>query len=104
MDVLHLVVDCQTSHCVWCALEQVFASSSNYRIMQLHDSFQDLCQDDDSVTIYLQKAKSLFDELAAAKRSILLEDFNLYMFHRLHGEFKNLVTGLSTKSLASFLC
>jgi hypothetical protein len=98
MDVLHFVVDCQTSCFVWCALEQAFASSSNFRIIQLHGSFPDLCQGDDSVIIYLQKAKSLFDELATAKRPVSLEDFNLYMFHRLHGEFKDLVTSISTKA------
>jgi len=51
MDVLHLVVDCQTSHCVWCTLDQALISPSNSRIMQLHGSFQDLWQDDASVAM-----------------------------------------------------
>ena len=42
VDVLHLVVDCSTSHCVWRTLEKAFASPFNSCIMQLHDSFQDL--------------------------------------------------------------
>jgi hypothetical protein len=33
MDVLHLVVDCQTSSCVWRTLEKTFASPSNSRII-----------------------------------------------------------------------
>jgi len=33
MDVLHLVVDCQTSNYVWRTLEQAFASLYNSRIM-----------------------------------------------------------------------
>jgi len=41
VDVLHLVVDCSTSHCVWHTLEKTLASPSNSRIMQLHSSFQD---------------------------------------------------------------
>jgi hypothetical protein len=61
----HLVVDCQTLHYVWCILEQALASPSTFCIMQLHGSFQDLRQDDDLITIYLQKAKTLFDELSA---------------------------------------
>jgi hypothetical protein len=65
MDVLRLVVDCQTLHYVWCILEQTLASPSNFRIMQLHSSFQDLRQGDDSITIYLQKVKALIDELSA---------------------------------------
>jgi len=48
--------------------------------------------------MYMQQAKSLFDELAAAGRPISLEDFNLYVFLGLHGEFKDLVTSLVTKA------
>jgi len=64
VEVLHLVVDSNTSHDIWTTLETTLASPSNSRIMQLHDPFQDLQQTDDSVSIYLQKAKILFDELA----------------------------------------
>jgi len=98
VDVWHLVVDCSTSHCVWHTLEKVFASPSNSHIMQLHDSFQDLQQGDSSVSLYMQKAKSLFDELAAAGRPMSLEDFNLYVFRGLRGEFKDLVISLITKA------
>jgi hypothetical protein len=45
----------------------------------------------------MQNAKDLFDELAAAGRPISLEDFNLYVFRGLRGEFKDLVTSLITK-------
>jgi hypothetical protein len=98
VDVLHLVVDCSTSHCVWRTLEKALASPSNSRIMQLYGSFQDLRQGDSSVSLYMQQAKLLFDELAAAGRPISLEDFNLYVFRGLHGEFKDLVTSLITKA------
>jgi len=66
--------------------------------MQLHGSLQDLRQGDDSVTQFLQKAKTLFDELVAAGRPISLTDFNLYVFRGLHGEFKDLVTSLVTRA------
>ena len=46
----------------------------------------------------MQKAKALFDELAAAGRPVSLEDFNLYVFHGLRGEFKDLVISLITKA------
>ena len=48
--------------------------------------------------MYMQQAKLLFDELAAAGRPISLEDFNLHVFHGLRGEFKDLVTSLTTKA------
>jgi len=66
--------------------------------MQLHGSLQDLRQGDESVTQFMQKTKALFDELVAAGRSVSLEDFNLYVFRGLRGEFKNLVTSLITKA------
>jgi hypothetical protein len=36
-------------------------------------------QGDDTVTLYLQHTKDLFDELAATGRPISLTDFNLVM-------------------------
>jgi len=98
MDVLHLVVDCFTPHCVWRTLEKAFASLSNSCIMQLHGSFQDLWQGDSSVSMYMQRTKLLFDELAVAGRPMSLEDFNLYVFRGLRGEFKDLVMSLITKA------
>jgi hypothetical protein len=79
-------------------LEIVLASPSNSWIMQLHGAFQDLRQNDDFVSTYLQKAKALFDELAAAGRPISMAEFNLYVFRELHNDFKDLVTSLSTKA------
>jgi hypothetical protein len=46
----------------------------------------------------MQQVKSLFDELTATCRLIFLEDFNLYVFRGLCGEFKDLVTSLVTKA------
>jgi hypothetical protein len=98
MDVLHLVVDCQTSSCVWRTFEKALVSPSNSHIMQLHGSFQDLQQGDALVATYMHHAKSLFDELTAAGRPFSLEDFNLYIFRGLRGEFKDLVTSHVTKT------
>jgi hypothetical protein len=66
--------------------------------MQLHGSLQDLQHGDESVTQFMQKAKALFDELAADGQPVSLEDFNLYVFRGLRGEFKDLVTSLITKA------
>jgi len=98
VDVLHLMVDYHTLQCVWSTLEKALASSSNSRIMQLHGSFQDLWQGDSSVSIYMQQAKALFGELAAVGRPMSLEDFNLYVFCGLYGEFKDLVMSIVTKA------
>ena len=98
MEVLHLVGGCQSCYLAWCTFERALASTFNSRIMQLHGSLQDLRQDDESVTQFMQKAKALFDELAAAGRPISLEDFNLYVFRGLRGEFKDLITSFITKA------
>ena len=81
-----------TSHYVWRTLEKALASSSNSCIMQLHESFQDLWQGDALISMYMQQAKLLFNELVVVGRPISLEDFNLDVFHGLCGEFKDLVT------------
>jgi hypothetical protein len=65
--------------------------------MQLHGSFQDLRQGDALVAMYMQQAKSLFNELATTDRPISLKGFNLYVFNGLRDEFKDLVTNLITK-------
>jgi hypothetical protein len=66
--------------------------------MQLHGSFQALRQGGSSVSTYMQQAKSLFDELADVGRPMSLEDFNLYVFCGLRGEFKDLITSLIIKA------
>jgi len=98
VEVLHPLVDCPTSANVWSTLKLALTSPSNSRIMQLHSSLQDLWQGDDTVTLYLQRAKGLFDELVVVSRLISLTNFNLYVFRGLRGEFCDLVTSLSTKA------
>ena len=57
---------------------------------------------DDSVLTHThthtQKAKILFDKLGVVGQPSSLEDFNLFMFWGLRGEFKDLVTSLTTKA------
>ena len=49
MDVLHFVVNYETSHCIFYTLEQALFSPCNSYIMQLHGSSQDIHQGDVSV-------------------------------------------------------
>jgi len=71
--------------------------------MQLHGSLQDLRQDDDIVTLYLQHTEVLFDELVATDIPISLTDFNLYVSRGLCGEFRDLVTS-QLSSIHSACC
>ena len=97
MDVLHLMVDFHTSHCVWCTLKKVLISPSNSHIIQLYRSFQNLRQGDALVTMYMQQAKLLFYKFTVVGWHISLKNFNLYMLRGFRGEFKNLVANLMTK-------
>jgi hypothetical protein len=53
MEVLHLVVGCQSSCSAWGTLKRALAFTSNSRIMQLDSSLQDLQQGDESVTQFM---------------------------------------------------
>ena len=53
MEVLHLVVGCQSFCSASGTLKRALASTSNSRIMQLHGSLQDLRQGDESVTQFM---------------------------------------------------
>jgi len=103
MDVLHLVVNCKISHCIFRTLEQALASPLC--------NFMDLLKIFIKVMIlslyththththtHTQKAKILFDKLGVVGQPSSLEDFNLFMFWGLRGEFKDLVTSLTTKA------
>ena len=51
------------------------------------------------VSVYLQRAKSIFDKLATAvHKPLSLEDFDFYAFHGFRGVFRDLVISLSTKT------
>jgi hypothetical protein len=47
---------------------------------------------------HTHKAKILFDKLGVVGQPSSLEDFNLFMFWGLRGEFKDLVISLTTKA------
>jgi hypothetical protein len=53
---------------------------------------------DDLVTVFMQKVNTLFDKLVVTSQPVSLEDFNLYLFHGLRGEFKDLVKNPVTKA------
>ncbi|KAK2972015.1 hypothetical protein RJ640_005035 [Escallonia rubra] len=97
-EILPLVVGCDTSRDLWQVLEKSLNSPSNTRILGLHRNLNELDQKDESVSVYLQRAKTISDELFAAGRPISIEDFNVYVFRGLKPDFKDLVTTLSVRT------
>ena len=69
--VLAQVAGLSTSASVWQALDRMFASKSQARIMQLKLELQTTKKGNLSMTNYLQKIKSLADSLAAVAQPIL---------------------------------
>jgi len=94
-ETLPIVIGLNSSKEIWDALAAALSSPSNTRILNIHMQLQNLKQADLSATQYLQKAKLLSDELAAAGRPLCLSDFNIYIFKGLRPEFKDIITTLS---------
>lgn len=64
-EIVSLIIDATTSHQICSILYWTFSSSSNTCILHLNLQLHQLKQGDDSVTVFLHKAKSIVDTLAA---------------------------------------
>lgn len=69
--ILTLVGHLPTSRATWTLLKKAFSCSSNTRIMEIHMKLHNVEQRDDLILVYLQRAKSYSDALAAAGHSLL---------------------------------
>ncbi|KAH6808067.1 hypothetical protein C2S51_029175 [Perilla frutescens var. frutescens] len=64
------VIDCNTSHTTWVALESVYAHSSASRTHQLREELLSLHHGDASVDDYSRKFKIICDQLAAISQPV----------------------------------
>ncbi|GAV88837.1 UBN2_3 domain-containing protein [Cephalotus follicularis] len=97
-EVIPTVHQAPTSKQIRDTLQEAYASPSNTRILSLHLSLQNIeHKPDESITQFLQRTKTLHDELAAAGRPISLEDFNLYIFKALREDFKVMIPTLTAR-------
>ncbi|GAV65460.1 UBN2 domain-containing protein, partial [Cephalotus follicularis] len=97
-EAIPTVHQASTSKQIWGTLQEAYASPSNTRILSLHLAFQNIeHKPDESITQFLQRTKTLHDELAAAGRPISLEDFNLYIFKALGEDFKVMIPILTAR-------
>ncbi|GAV63712.1 UBN2_3 domain-containing protein, partial [Cephalotus follicularis] len=79
--VIPTVHHATTSKEVWDTLTTTDASPSHTRILSLHLALQNIeHKPDEAITQFLQRARHIHDELAAAGRPLSPEDFNLYIF------------------------
>lgn len=97
-EVYSYIIDCSTSFAAWKALESAFGSVSQNRQLQLYVELRELKKHDMSITQYLQKAKSLADELAAAGRPISPAEFNAIIYRNIGIDFHPIVSALNLRA------
>ncbi|GAV56873.1 UBN2 domain-containing protein, partial [Cephalotus follicularis] len=80
----------------WLALNQAFVSPSHTRILQLHMQLQNLKKNESTISVYLQQAKYIIDELAASGKLLSPEEFNEIIFNNLGPSFHPIVAIVSS--------
>ncbi|ONI13044.1 hypothetical protein PRUPE_4G199600 [Prunus persica] len=85
-DVMPHIVGTSTSFQAWKALTQAFGSPTNTRLLS-----------DLPVATYLQKAKLIADQLAAAGKPLDNNEFNAIIFRNLGSDYSDMVTAMSTR-------
>ena len=96
-EVFPYVIGMITSFGAWQALASAFGSVSQNRQLQIHIELQELKKHDLTMTQYLQKAKSLADELIAAGRPLSPAEFNAIIYRNLGYEFHSIITTLNQR-------
>ncbi|OMO79651.1 hypothetical protein CCACVL1_13538 [Corchorus capsularis] len=96
--VLAQVVGCTTSHSLWTSLEKLYANQSRNRIMQLRLELQTTKKKNLSISDYLQKLKTVVDNLAIADHPVSDQDLILQILAGLGPEYDSLVVSVSTRS------
>lgn len=94
IDILPLIIDLLTSQAIWLTPENTLTSLLQTKIMTLHMHLQNLKQRDDSISIYLGHTKAYSNELITTGFPLTLKDFNIYIFHGVHLEFKDIMITL----------
>ena len=88
------IVSYSTAHEIWVALEQLYASFSMARITELRTSLQNLKKDGLSAMEYIQKFKSISNNLAAIGEPVSRNDHLIYLFGGLGHEYNAFVTSI----------
>ncbi|XP_008238542.1 PREDICTED: uncharacterized protein LOC103337169 [Prunus mume] len=96
-DVMPHIVGTSTSFQAWKALTQAFGSPTNTRLLQLHTQLQNFSKGDLLIATYLQKAKLIADQLAAAGKPLDTNEFNAIIFRNLGSDYSDMVTAMSTR-------
>uniref|UniRef100_A0A803PJW7 GAG-pre-integrase domain-containing protein n=1 Tax=Cannabis sativa TaxID=3483 RepID=A0A803PJW7_CANSA len=96
--ILATVACYSTSHSVWKALEQKFASQSKARLLQLKCQLTNLQKGNLSISDYVDKIKSVCDSLAIAGYPVHDFDLILHLLNGLGPEFHSVESSITSRS------
>lgn len=96
-DVLAHVVSCSTSWEVWSALERMFSSTSQARILTIWSQLSSLKKGNLSISDYFQWGKSLSDVMAAVGHLLHEIDIISYSLVGLDSSYDPLVASINTQ-------
>ena len=94
-NIMTQIVCYSTAHEIWVALEQPYASFSMARITELRTALQNLKKDGLSAMRYIQKFKSICNNLAAIGEPVSRNDHLIYLFGGLGYEYNAFVISSS---------
>lgn len=95
-EVFPYIIGLNSSQDVRQVLAKAFGSVSQNRQLQIHIELQQLKKNDLSISVYLQCAKTLKDELHAAGRSLSTVEFNAIIY-KYWLEYHNIITALDLR-------
>ena len=95
--ILATVSNYTTSHSVWSALEQKFASQSKARLLQLKGQLSHIQKGSLTIFDYVDKIKNICDSLAVAGHPISDFDLILHLLDGLGPEYDPVVSGLTSR-------
>lgn len=96
--VLATVASHTSSFSVWKALEQRFSSQSKARLLQLKGQLCNIQKGNLTISDYIDKIKSLCDNLAIAGYMVNDDDLELQLLNGLGPEYDPVVSGITSSS------
>ncbi|KAG9444531.1 hypothetical protein H6P81_015871 [Aristolochia fimbriata] len=87
-----------TAHTMWVSLEQAYASSLHSRVLQLRLELQNLKRGTLSILEYLERGKSIADNLSAAGQPVDQEDLVAYILNGLGSEYEPFIMSVTART------
>ena len=103
-EVMNQLVGCNTSFESWKALEDLYASPSKSRILQLQIQLHNAKKADSTMTEFFSKVKKIADQLGAAGQSISEKVQIRVLLAGVGNEYDSIVSSITAMSASFSLC